>query len=225
MRVVGSTALSYLTRLVEDESADIVVNIDEDAVVIDLTALRGLIDHVVENGYANAGVPDGGVVAHRTFNPRTTDPFFNVFNTKLIRETYSPDCHVGFPTSGTDLLQHHSEGLIRTAYQEGEHEPYEEFFNWLNATHPVLYLDARTHDDGVTTVVLDHRGAPFLLHTWYAREFTRDPRHTRRILARIDEASGRPAISRRRRVAIEGDLLGLRVAKRVVYELRRRWDF
>lgn len=224
VRVLGSTALSYLVQLVEDVDADIVVNIDEDAYVTNVSALKELIDHVIEHGYANAGVPDGGVVHHRPFNPRTTNPFFNVFNTRLIRENYSRDCYVGYPTSDDDLIAHHPVGLIRDAYTEGEHEPYDEFFNWLNATLPVLYLDGTLHADGLSTLVHNHAGKPFLLHTWFAREFRRDAGHTRRILARIDEAYGGRAITRRRRLQIERDLLSLKIAKRIVYELRRRYQ-
>jgi len=69
VRLQGTSADGYLLDLIMDEETDIVINIDEDAFVYDTSILMNLVDSVIQNGYANCGMPDGGVVHLRHFNP------------------------------------------------------------------------------------------------------------------------------------------------------------
>ena len=86
-RLIGTTALGYLLAVVADESADYAVNIDEDAFVVDPSRLVALVDHVVENSFINAGMPDGGILPMRGGNPVVTNPCFSIMHTRAIRVT------------------------------------------------------------------------------------------------------------------------------------------
>ena len=84
VRLTDKSADGYFFSILKDTECDVAINIDEDAFLINPDALLELVNFVVEHNYANVGCPDGGM-ALRIFNPIITNPFFNVFNLKLIR--------------------------------------------------------------------------------------------------------------------------------------------
>lgn len=228
MRVVGSTALGYLEQLIADETADVVINVDEDAYISDPQRVLDLASVVVSGGYATCGIPDGGAISHRTFNPITTNPFFNVFNTQLIRTRYVHGCAVGeLEKDGADLEGLLPPNLVHDRYQWGEHESYDALFLWIRRNFPVLYLTSREHSDGVSTVLLDDLGRPFLNHSWYTREYMRDRMHTRRIHALINEThNANPAGSEVRpsqRLASEARLTEYLLARKAYIRLKARY--
>ena len=44
---------------------------------------------MIKNEIDYCGVSDGGQVRHRTGSPLVVNPFFNIFNTKKIRDLFS----------------------------------------------------------------------------------------------------------------------------------------
>ncbi len=61
-------------------------------------------------------------------------------------------------------------------------EPYYAFFLWLCGTQRTLYLRAETwQKDGLSTLLYNQDNVPLVLHTWYSREYNKDPYHTKRI--------------------------------------------
>lgn len=185
-RLKGTSADGYLYQIINDKEADWVINIDEDAFVCDIAALERLIIYCIENEYDNCGMPDGGVVHLRDGNPLVTNPYFNILNTKNIRKQFSVDSFVEAPS------------LIRFERKEllvGSHdftvtnvEPYYPFFIWMSNHYKILYLKATNHPDGESTILCNHLGEPFLIHTWYSRLYNRDKFHTRRIDRAFQEA-------------------------------------
>lgn len=188
-RVVGSTSNGYLLEVIGDLEAGVIVNIDEDAFVTDIEALRRLIAHVVNEGFVNCGMPDGGVLPIRGHHPLVTNPFFTIMNTAEIRRKYRPGIFSGFPLAAEDYLTGHPSNLLRSGYDMDGFEPYNELLVWVARTFPTLYLDAKVHSDKKSTVLLNHEGYPFLIHTWYARNYLKDVEETRRIDDRIQEAA------------------------------------
>src|SRR5262245_44329154 len=67
-RLTGTDSLGYFRELLRLD-ADWVVNLDEDAFVLDPARLLGLVKAMAEGGYAACGMPDGGVVPIRRHNP------------------------------------------------------------------------------------------------------------------------------------------------------------
>ena len=88
VRLCNTTADGYFYEMLSDLECDVAINIDEDAFLIDEDALMDLVNYVVENNYANAGMPDGGMLQVRAFNPIITNPFFNVLNLKLFARNF-----------------------------------------------------------------------------------------------------------------------------------------
>ena len=89
VRLYGTTAEGYLYTMVQDVDCDIAINIDEDAYVIDNSALESLLNYVIDNNIVCCGMRDGGVLSIRNFNPIIQQPFFNIINLKAVREKYN----------------------------------------------------------------------------------------------------------------------------------------
>jgi hypothetical protein len=87
-RIRYSSADGYFYKILKS-SADIAINIDEDAFIKDNESLLELLTFMVENNYANCGFPDGGVLPIRYHNPLITNPFFNILDVRQLREKFS----------------------------------------------------------------------------------------------------------------------------------------
>ncbi|MBR1632039.1 MAG: hypothetical protein IJ680_09295 [Paludibacteraceae bacterium] len=176
VRLTDQKADGYFYTMLADTSCDVAVNVDEDAFVVSPERVMRLVRFVVDNGYANAGCPDGGGACPRSGNPIVTNPFFNVFNLKLIREKFSveavrayryelhrPQLEAAFPV---ERLQ------TRYDFSRTDYEPYYPFMLWLAGNFKTLYLPSHQHSDGITTILCDVDDVPICLHTWFARFYS-----------------------------------------------------
>ena len=159
VRLTDQTADGYFLTMLRDCDCDVAINIDEDAFIVNPGAVLTLVDTLLVGGYANIGCSDGDE-ATTGRDPVVTNPFFNVFNLALIRTRFNRN----------DLKKRLDDA-----------EPYYPFFHWLAATFPTLYLPARRHPDGITTVALDPQQRPLCLHTWFSRFYSMPAWIVRRI--------------------------------------------
>jgi len=159
VRLTDQSADGYFYTMLRDTDCDVAINIDEDAFILDPQAVLDLVDTLLEGGYANIGCSDGDP-ATTGRDPVVTNPFFNVFNLALIRTKFD-----------------------RSALERRltDAEPYYPFFRWMAATFPTLYLPARRHSDGITTIALDPQQRPLCLHTWFSRFYSMPSWIVRRI--------------------------------------------
>jgi hypothetical protein len=66
------------------------------------------------------------------------------------------------------------EALMKGKFEYVTYEPYYAFFYWLlQSGFKPLYLDAETWEDGLSTILHSHRGTPFMIHCWYARDYNK----------------------------------------------------
>ena len=184
VRLVNTTADGYFYRMLSDTTCDWAINIDEDAFVVDASAILELLEYMKREGFVNCGMPDG--VQVRPCNPIVTNPFFNILNLSAIREQFNLD------EIKTFNYQEHSDELraklpprLRQMdgdrFQMDKEEPFYNFFFWMAFHFPTLYLEAETHSDGISTVLKNHEGNPMLYHSWFSREWRSDAQHTQRI--------------------------------------------
>ncbi|WP_336664137.1 hypothetical protein [Elizabethkingia meningoseptica] len=181
-RLTYTTAHGYLFDILKFD-LDFAINIDEDAFVIDNDALLNLLEFVIENGYTNCGVRDGGILPIRTGNPVVTNPFFNIFNVKEIRKSdFSLSEIDQYIKKGIDYSQIIPDNLPYEYNITENYEPFYPFFIWLNTNFKTLYLEAEQDKDGYTTVVYNQNKVPIIYHSWYSRMFGIDKFHTDRIM-------------------------------------------
>lgn len=227
VRVLGATALGFLLQAIADDSADTVVSIDEDAFITHPERLVELINKVRDEGIVMCGMPDGGVCPHRPFNPKSINPYFAILDSKTLRSVIANAGYEEQDLESESLLRGHPKGLLRHRFQMGFHESFDPLFVWISENFPTLYLDADEHSDGLTSVLKDGHGRPFLNHTWFTREYMRDPFHTRRINSIIEESSHvnptGEGVSRVERFLTELRLIEYNIAKRIYIRLKMRY--
>lgn len=178
VRLTDQSADGYFYTMLADEECDIAINVDEDCFITNPEAVWALVDFVLENNIANAGCSDGGGWCPRGGNPIVTNPFFNVFNLKLIREHFSKsavklfdynmhkDCMMAtFPANR--LYEGRKYDFNRTEY-----EPYYPFFLWQAYHTKTYYLNSERHPDGWTTILYNQDGQEMCRHTWLARFYS-----------------------------------------------------
>ena len=193
VRLCNTTADGYFYKMLSDIDCDVAINIDEDAFVIDKVALYSLVDYVIKNNYANAGMPDGGMLQVRAFNPIITNPYFNVLNLKLIREKFSIEKiqQFNYATHKEELVSKFPKEILafdKGAFDCEDYEPYYPFFFWLAFNFKTLYLRGIEHKDGISTILHNQNGEPFLYHSWWSRVYDSDSYHHDRIKNLISEA-------------------------------------
>lgn len=186
VRLVNTTADGYFYRMINDADCDWVINIDEDAFVVDTYAILGLLEYMRCNGFVNCGMSDGVLV--RPCNPAITNPFFNILNLKAIREKFDLKVIKSFNYQEhkdeiRSKLPSHLQQMDDDRFAMDQEEPFYNFFFWMALHFPTLYLDAETHNDGISTVLKNQEGIPMLYHSWFSREWRHDPQHTQRIEA------------------------------------------
>ncbi|MBQ1709345.1 MAG: hypothetical protein II026_09800 [Bacteroidales bacterium] len=159
VRLTDQTADGYFYTMLRDKECDVAINVDEDAFIVNPQAVLDLVGTLLEGGYANIGCSDGDEAT--TGRDKTvTNPFFNVFNLQLIRTRFDRKALVP---------------------RLDDKEPYYPFFHWMADTFPTLYLPARRHADGITTIALDPQGRTLCLHTWFSRFYSMPSWLVRRI--------------------------------------------
>ena len=176
VRLTDQSADGYFYTMLKDKECDIAINVDEDCFVTNPAAVMELVDFVVKNGYANAGCPDGGLNM-RAGNPLVTNPFFNIFDLRLIRTKFSREAVKSFRYAD------HKEAMIAafdvdalggnyTFDRPQVIEPYYQFFLWLAANFKTLYLPSEKHADGVSTLLYDPQGRELCAHSWLSRFYS-----------------------------------------------------
>ncbi len=174
-------------------NAEWIINIDEDAFVIDPARIAALIDYMRDRHYAFCGNPDGGVCKHRFHNPVAVNPFFNIYHAARIRprlQAVNPR-EVRATRYSSALERFTPNALLKPGFEYAydDFEPFYGFFFWmLQEGFEPFYLDSKELDDGLTTELYDPSGAPLLWHTWFARRYDTDPEVRARIDARFREA-------------------------------------
>jgi len=171
-------ALKYLLNLFNFND-DWVINIDDDAFVFDSQRILNLIEFMHENNYDYCGMPDGGIVNERRHNPIVPNAFFNIINVKNIKINRNEI----YQTKFTDDLKQYIPSILKPdiLYQWNTREQYYCLFFWLIKRYKCLFLNAYEHVDGMSTILQDHEGNDFLIHTWCARTYGVEPRQTERI--------------------------------------------
>ena len=180
IRLRCTTADGYFYKLLYSK-ADIAINIDEDAFLIDNQKLLDLIVYMIENNYANCGFPDGGALPVRFHNPLITNPFFNILDLRQIKNKFSHQNIKQYKQFHSEYMANAPLHLLKYPYQYDMYEPFYPFFLWISQNFKVLYLEGIQHADGITTILNNQEGKPFLVHTWFSRLYHKDKFHTDRI--------------------------------------------
>lgn len=187
-RIVGTDACGYFGELLKLDT-DWVVNIDEDAFLLDPQELVETIRFMDRGGFAACGMPDGGVVSIRHHNPVACNAFFNVLDMRRVRLAWN-DRNMAKQSPFRRAYEALVPAFARqTPAAFDAFEPYYGlFFSLLERQECILYLPATEWSDAISTLLFAPTGAPLMLHAWYAREWLFDQRTRGRFLQLADDA-------------------------------------
>lgn len=165
-----------------DSSADMILVLDEDAFIIDWEKIVALCSYMKVNGYTHAGVPDGGVLAHRIHSFLTMNPFFVIFNCGAlnpVKALYSREIIDQYQFS--QKMQHLKPAWVNDQYENDTFEPFSGLFYWMAEIGRPLFLPASTMSDGISTQVFGPDNSTLCLHAWYSRLYDQDSKEKNRI--------------------------------------------
>ncbi len=162
-------AKDFILQVITNHSG-VVIICDEDCFVINEGCIDTVVEMMQKNFFAYVGVQDGGgLISHRNNSKYNINPFFAVFDCDKIKTKL----HEYDPSKDNEY------GLA-CEKEPSFNEPYAGFFYWLNKSFLGANLvDIATTDD-TSTVLLLH-GKPFLIHSWYSRDYGKDKAQTLRI--------------------------------------------
>jgi len=149
---------------------------DEDVVFIDFSAVVDLIKYMKHNNYQISGMNDGNGIEFRKGNPKLPNLFFCIFNFKDLNSKYSSQQFDYFKLVFKDKPEESINGQV---------ERYYVFFHYLlSLDFRILFLTAKNNfmsDDYESTLLYNHVQNKMIIHTWYARLYSKNKRHTQRI--------------------------------------------
>lgn len=182
----GIHSIYYMMYKFKHISVDWLIMADEDVLFINTEAVNNTIQYMQEHDYIVCGVRDGGCIDIRKFNPYAINTFFSVVNLKRLKEIWNKkEIKENQYIHDNEFLNLDELQNLKKDYDSKSlYEPYYCFYFWLKRRgEKILYLDATTplKDDNITTLVLNPRGEEILFHTWYARSYGENAKHTQRI--------------------------------------------
>lgn len=176
----GIHSIFYMFKKLSKQDIDWLILSDEDVIFKDSNAVFSIIKTMKEEGITVSGVRDGGIIKHRQFNPFVVNTFFTIINFKEILEIWKKGevkkhqytLPNEFEIDNNNLKSHDASSL---------YEPYYCFFLWLKRKgKKFLFLDAEMLTDTISNSI-SFKGKEFAYHTWYARSYNVNKKHTNRI--------------------------------------------
>ena len=177
----GLHSIFYMMKKLRNRNIEWLIMADEDVLFKDSKIVFDLIDQMKSENYMVCGIRDGGIISHRIYNPNLINTFFSIINFKELEEIWNKDQIVKNNylldnEFGDDLTQ------LKTSYDINSlYEPYYCFYLWLRRMDKrFLFLNAQMSEDQITNTVI-YNDKVILYHTWYARSYGINERHTKRI--------------------------------------------
>lgn len=169
-------AMELVFKSSQTKKYDWIIMADEDVVFIDFSAVIDHIKYMKHNNYQISGMNDGNGIEFRKGNPKLPNLFFCIFNFKDLNSKFSSQQFDYFKSVFKDRPEESLNGQI---------EPYYVFFHYLlSLDFRILYLTAKNNfipDDYESTLLYNHLQNEMIIHTWYARLYSKNERHTQRI--------------------------------------------
>lgn len=177
-------SVKYMFKKLKNKNIDWLIMADEDVIFTNPIAVFDIIEHMKSNDYTVCGVRDGGMIPHRKQNPYLINTFFSIIHFSEIEKMWNENevtknQYIKKSEFNDDISNLMYEYNVSSIY-----EPYYCFYLWLRRKKKkFLFLETTVPfvDDEITNEVKDHKGNTLLYHTWYARAYGVNEKHTKRI--------------------------------------------
>ena len=182
----GIHSIHYMFYKLSKKDIKWLILADEDVIFKDSDIVFSIIKKMEADNFSVCGVRDGGIIEHRQYNPHLVNTFFTIINFKEI----SSEWNKGEVKKHQYILPNEfivDEYKLNSKFDINSlYEPYYCFFLWLKRKgKKFLYLDANMLDDAISNNIL-FDGKEFGYHTWYARSYNVNKKHTDRINIVLD---------------------------------------
>lgn len=180
----GIESLCYMMEKLGNKEIDWLIMADEDVLFQNAESVYELIEDMQKNNFMFCGVRDGGAIAHRNNNPYVINTFFSILNFKELKQIWNKKEMLSNQFIGADEFMDDISELPFVYHKESLYEPYYCFYLWLRRLgKKALFLNAEMpfSDDSITNSVLTNSRETILFHTWYARSYGTNDKHTKRI--------------------------------------------
>lgn len=177
----GIHSIYYMFNKLSNKDIHWLILADEDVIFEDSDVVFSIIKNMEANNISVCGIRDGGVIAHRQYNPHLVNTFFSILNFKEISKIWNKSevkKHQYILPFEFEIDESKLNGLFDV---HSLYEPYYCFFLWLKRKRKTfLYLDSQMLDDNISnTLLFDDQ--VFACHTWHARSYKVNKNHTTRI--------------------------------------------
>ncbi|MCF4102125.1 hypothetical protein L1I30_10640 [Gillisia sp. M10.2A] len=187
----GLHSILYMFKKLKGEGIDWLIMADEDVIFKKPQSVFSLIEFMNHNNYSACGVRDGGVIKHRNKNPFAINTFFSILDFKKISLLFKAREILGnqfiYKNEFPDNLNHLEFEFDKLSL----YEPYYCFYFWLRRMgENILFLNSKTFEnesDKISNEVFHPNGTSLLIHTWYARSYGINKKHTLRINRILNE--------------------------------------
>jgi hypothetical protein len=179
----GLDSIFYMMKKFEYLDFDWLIMADEDVLFLNPNGIYETINHMNENNFMVCGIRDGGVIPNRTYSPYLINTFFSIINLKKLKSIWNKNeiiknNYISDSEFGENLSILPEKFDVKSLY-----EPYYCFYFWLRRKgESILFLDSEApFEDRITTLVFTPKKHKFIYHTWYARSYGSNEKHTKRI--------------------------------------------
>jgi len=184
----GIDSIFYMMQKLRNKGIEWLIMADEDVIFTESSVVFLIIEEMKKNNFVISGIRDGGMINHRNYNPFVINTFFSILNFEEIENNWNKNKviknqYIIVNEFNDDLSKLNERFDVQSIY-----EPYYCFYFWLwREMKKILFLDASMHTDTITNSVL-FNNKTFLYHTWYARSYGNNEKHTIRINSILNES-------------------------------------
>lgn len=177
----GIHSVLFMMKMLKGKGIDWLVMADEDVIFSNSNSVFDIIDEMKAKQITVCGVRDGGMVLHRKQSPFVINTFFSIINFKEIESIWNKNeilvnQFVKKNEFGDDCSDLSYDFDVKSIY-----EPYYCFYFWLRRQgKKFLFLDSKMDEDSISNYVC-YNNKEILCHTWYARSYGVNEKHTNRI--------------------------------------------
>lgn len=176
----GINSIVYMISKFKNLGIEWLIMADEDVIFSEPNQVFSIIEQMNQENFTVSGVRDGGVVKHRNHNPYVINTFFSILNIKDVLQIWDKKKML----KNQYIIPNEFEDNLDLPFSYNENSLFEHyycFYLWLRRHNKTfLFLDAKMEADGLANTVW-FNSSPILCHTWYARNYNKDPENTNRI--------------------------------------------
>jgi len=187
----GLDSIFFMFKKLKDLDIKWLVMADEDVIFHKPEGIFSLIAYMEQNNYSISGIRDGGVVNHRNKNPYSINTFFSILNFEEVSKLYDKKKILSSQYIKENEFNDELDLLPFNFDRSSLYEPYYCFYFWLRRKgKKILFLNSKmrnVNDDSISNEVFLPDESLFLVHSWYARAYGNNNKHTKRIDLILDK--------------------------------------